>query len=97
MSTATAGSTEWQSLLASANERVDRYVETKEKDEDKLLKDGLKALLEWLPEGGRESLARDVADTDTDQALFDVFHNLLTCLVSPRMCLLSNTPAHVRC
>lgn len=81
-------------VLPSAIERVDRYVETKENDEDNLLKDGLKALLEWLPEGGRESLARDVINTDTDQALFEVFHNLLTCLVSPRMCSLSTAPVH---
>lgn len=59
-------------------------------DKDRLLKDGLKALLEWLPEAGRQSLANDVSRCIADKALSNVFHGLLTCLVVPSMFMLGS-------
>jgi hypothetical protein len=39
--------------------------------------------VEWLPEGGRESVARDIVNASTDENLYAVFHNLLTGLAAP--------------
>ncbi|KAJ5722685.1 hypothetical protein N7488_000720 [Penicillium malachiteum] len=40
------------------------------------------ACLEWLPDGGRESLMRDINDQEDDDGLFLVFQNLCTGLFS---------------
>jgi hypothetical protein len=47
------------------------------------LQPSLNAFIEWLPEGGRESVARDIISAITDKDLYDVFKNLLTGLAAP--------------
>jgi hypothetical protein len=47
------------------------------------LQPSLNAFIEWLPEGGRESVARDIISATTDKDLYDVFKNLLTGLAAP--------------
>lgn len=60
---------------ATAKERILEYVPDGRPDEDKLPA-ALEAFLTWLPEGGRESLARDITNAADDQALHQVYHNL---------------------
>ena len=61
----------------------------------------MRAFLDFLPEGGRESVARDVlkcGDDDDDGRLYEVFRDLKTALLQPSKFLpaktqLSNLPA----
>lgn len=72
----------WESLKSAAKARVDNYTPA-DRAHDALLCSSLHAFLEWLPEGGRESVARDITNSITDDSLWRVFHNLLTGLLYP--------------
>lgn len=54
-----------------------------QRKDDNILAPTLAACLEWLPGNGKISLARDIEDANTDEALYVVFKNLLTCLALP--------------
>ncbi|PKX94235.1 uncharacterized protein P174DRAFT_485959 [Aspergillus novofumigatus IBT 16806] len=44
------------------------------------------AFLEWLPPGGQTSVARDIVDSgNDDHKLWQVFHDLLACILYPMM------------
>lgn len=82
LSTATEASEAWATLEGEAKERIITYKPQNRADEEKL-KPSLDAFLEWLPEGGRESVARDIIDAKTDEDLYSVFRNLVTGLAVP--------------
>ncbi|KAJ5888103.1 hypothetical protein N7495_008144 [Penicillium taxi] len=75
---------DWSTLEASAKLRVEAYNPASRPSEDKL-KSSLIALIKWLPQGGRDSLARDILDSKTDEELHAVFFNLLTGLTALRI------------
>lgn len=82
LSTNTETSEAWTELAEAARERITTYQSQNRVDEEKL-KPSLDAFLEWLPEGGRESMATDIINTKTDEDLYSVFKNLLTGLAAP--------------
>ncbi|KAK2799929.1 hypothetical protein FQN50_008322 [Emmonsiellopsis sp. PD_5] len=60
-----------------------QYVQANRKNDDKVIPT-LLALLEWLPDEGKTSFARDILDTsDNDDDLHAVFWNLVCGLLSP--------------
>ncbi|OJJ47740.1 hypothetical protein ASPZODRAFT_63861 [Penicilliopsis zonata CBS 506.65] len=69
-------------LVDAAKERVGNYQAQNRPNEDKL-QPGLLAFLEWLPDHGCISLARDILKLNSDKDLYDVYHNLLTALATP--------------
>lgn len=69
----------WPELQIEAASRLEQYV-PQQKDDERL-KACLLAFLQWLPEGGRESLARDILQCNTDEDLYKVFLNLRTGLL----------------
>lgn len=70
-------------LRAEATERIDRY-ELHNRPDEAVLKASLHAFLGWLPEKGRGAMVRDIKKSATsDDTLYDVFRNLLTCLAAP--------------
>ncbi|EAW21326.1 uncharacterized protein NFIA_064900 [Aspergillus fischeri NRRL 181] len=72
----------WEALRAEAAERVDSY-EPQNRPDEAILKASLHAFLQWLPEKGRSAVARDIINATSDKTLYEVFHNLFTCLVAP--------------
>lgn len=72
----------WAALKEAAKERIPRYQSENRVHEEKL-QPSLNAFIEWLPEGGRESVARDIVNAITDGDLYSVFHSLLTDLTAP--------------
>lgn len=73
---------DWPTLAALAKGRIDRYAPTRGMD-DRLLARCLRAFIDFLPEGGRESIARDIIDCgDDDDKLFGVFYSLYSALLS---------------
>ena len=82
MSTDTESSETWPTLVVAAKERIARY-QSQDRIHEEKLKPSLNAFVEWLPEKGRESVARDIVNSTTDEDLYDVFHNLLTGLALP--------------
>jgi hypothetical protein len=82
MSTDTESSETWPSLAAAAMERTAKY-QSRHRAYDQILQASLDAFVNWLPAGGRESVARDIVDATTDKDLYDVFHNLFTGLALP--------------
>lgn len=68
--------------IEAAKKRITKY-QSQNRLHEENLQPSLNAFLEWLPEGGRESIARDIINATTDKALYDVFNNLLTGLVLP--------------
>ncbi|KAF5865276.1 hypothetical protein ETB97_004859 [Aspergillus alliaceus] len=82
MSTDTESSATWPSLAAAAKERLAKY-QPEHRVHEHILQPSLDAFITWLPEGGRESVARDIVNATTDKDLYDVFHNLLTGLAVP--------------
>ncbi|KAF7118935.1 hypothetical protein CNMCM5793_008573 [Aspergillus hiratsukae] len=82
MSTETDTSESWETLRAEATERIDRY-ELHNRPDEAVLKASLHAFLAWLPEKGRGAIARDIKNATSDDTLYDVFLNLLTCLAAP--------------
>lgn len=74
---------QWPGLHDRAKDRVRNYVSasaSENKNDGKLIS-CLIAFLEWLPEGGRESLARDLVECDDDTDVYDIFDNFRTGLV----------------
>jgi GrpB-like predicted nucleotidyltransferase (UPF0157 family) len=70
-------------LIDIAGARVERYVNGGRPHEE-YLSASLKAFLEWLPPGGQTSVARDIVNAgNDDQKLWQVFHDLLACLLYP--------------
>ncbi|GIK02898.1 hypothetical protein Aspvir_006961 [Aspergillus viridinutans] len=68
-------------LIDAARARVESYVNG-ERPHEEYLRPCLKAFLEWLPPGGQTSVARDIVNAgNDDQKLWQVFHDLLTCLL----------------
>lgn len=82
LSTASETSVSWQLLKTEAIQRVSEHHAKGRKFEDKL-EDTLNAFLEWLPESGCSSIARDMISAEGDDELYDVFHNLVTGLAIP--------------
>ncbi|KAK2788760.1 hypothetical protein FQN52_006516 [Onygenales sp. PD_12] len=72
----------WTALAEQAKARVSAY-RRHGKPHEENLQPSLNAFIDWLPEKGWESIARDILDAKTDGALYAVFHNLLTALVAP--------------
>lgn len=72
----------WTTLADQARARVTSYKSQNRVDEEKLAP-SFYAFLEWLPEGGRESIARDIINAKTDEDLYYVFKNLVTGLAVP--------------
>ncbi|RAL02491.1 HNH endonuclease signature motif containing protein, partial [Aspergillus ibericus CBS 121593] len=72
----------WPSLRKEAEARIANYTHQKRPNEDKL-QASLNAFLQWLPEGGRESIARDIVGASTDDKLHEGFSNLLSALAMP--------------
>ncbi|KAK2749347.1 hypothetical protein FQN55_003673 [Onygenales sp. PD_40] len=72
----------WPTLKAQAETRLREYRPGGRDGDDKLVA-LLQALLDWLPEEGIDSIARDVNQSETDEALYGVFANLCSGLVYP--------------
>ncbi|KAK2754679.1 hypothetical protein FQN54_006812 [Arachnomyces sp. PD_36] len=70
----------WPELKQRAIARVTAY-EPSRGDDDKLVA-CLLAFLDWLPVGGRDSLARDIEQCGSDEGLYQQFNNLRSCLIS---------------
>lgn len=82
MSTDTEPSESWPALKAKARQKIAAY-QPQKRPREEILQSSLIAFLEWLPENGRESVARDIVNATTDEALYEVFHTLLTGLAVP--------------
>ncbi|GLA30920.1 hypothetical protein AnigIFM63326_009355 [Aspergillus niger] len=82
LSTDTEASETMPKLLSDANERISLYTAQGRQDEDKL-KPALQAFLEWLPDDGKVSIARDILHATTDDLLYQMFFNLFTALAMP--------------
>jgi hypothetical protein len=73
----------WTVLSDLARRRVNRY-ETKSRGSlESKLTACLLACIDYLPDGGKESLARDIRKADTDDDLYAVFSSLCTGLLCP--------------
>ncbi|KAG2022032.1 hypothetical protein GB937_004126 [Aspergillus fischeri] len=83
------GAQAWQGSASkpshTARARVEHYV-NRGRPHKEYLRASLKAFLEWLPPGGQTSVARDIINTgNDDHKLWQVFHDLLSCLLYPMM------------
>ncbi|KAJ5487337.1 hypothetical protein N7530_001637 [Penicillium desertorum] len=77
--------TAWEVRRANAEARIDRYVligEDKRPSEN-ILKQSLRALLEWLPPGGRDHHARLILRANSDEALWRQFWDVCCYLAAP--------------
>ncbi|KAL4783343.1 hypothetical protein BJX76DRAFT_348655 [Aspergillus varians] len=72
----------WPSMYEAAKRRATSYKPTK-RPNDLQLTSTLLAFLEWLPEQGQRSVAKDINEAQTDESLWEVFHNLVTGLLYP--------------
>ncbi|OJD10285.1 hypothetical protein AJ78_08650 [Emergomyces pasteurianus Ep9510] len=79
LSTETGDET-WEVLSSQATDRINKYVQANRKKDDKVIST-LLALLEWLPDEGKLSFARDILACDNDDQLHAVFWNLVTGLL----------------
>lgn len=71
----------WQEQKKLAETRIDEYKDCSRPNEKGLAKT-LRAALNWLPQGGRDQLAKDIIDVDKDdEALWAVFDNLRTAVI----------------
>lgn len=70
----------WNDLKARTHERLSRYEVTKESEK---LQDCFGGLLNWLPPGGRNSIAHDILDAESDEMLLATYENIRTCLLQP--------------
>ncbi|XHF96695.1 hypothetical protein AWENTII_000314 [Aspergillus wentii] len=69
-------------LVEAARQRIDAYEIAGRGDDEKLIP-SLHAFIDYLPEGGRETVASDVVNSMSDQALWAVYNDLLTGLALP--------------
>ncbi|PYH93147.1 hypothetical protein BO71DRAFT_328422 [Aspergillus ellipticus CBS 707.79] len=74
--------TDWDALKVQAQTRVQKDAPSDRQNEEMLV-DCLFACLKWLPDGGRESLAREIIISETDGSLWKVYQNLLANLLYP--------------
>ncbi|OJJ42581.1 hypothetical protein ASPZODRAFT_104994 [Penicilliopsis zonata CBS 506.65] len=81
----------WEALKAQAQEILSKYSPSKGSTDAKLITT-YQALLEFLPEGGREAIARDVVKAQGSDQLFDAFKNVVTCLLTPMRAAGGKTP-----
>ncbi|KAL2825450.1 hypothetical protein BDW59DRAFT_161677 [Aspergillus cavernicola] len=72
----------WSEIYQNAKDRATNYTPAKRSNDGKLTS-LLLALLEWLPQEGKESVAKDINEAKTDDALWEVFQNLVTGLLRP--------------
>ncbi|KAE8144406.1 hypothetical protein BDV25DRAFT_96108 [Aspergillus avenaceus] len=72
----------WPLLAEKGRERIARY-QPHDRHFDEQVQSSLNAFIDWLPEGGRESIARDCIKATTDDDLYQVFENLFTGLAIP--------------
>ncbi|CDM29134.1 hypothetical protein DTO012A7_1029 [Penicillium roqueforti] len=82
----------WNDLKARTHERLSRYEVTKESEK---LQDCFGGLLDWLPPGGRNSIAHDILDAESDEMLLATYENIRTCLLQPIKASGGKTPAPV--
>ncbi|KAB8271513.1 hypothetical protein BDV30DRAFT_240487 [Aspergillus minisclerotigenes] len=80
----------WPLLAEKGRERIARY-QPQDRPYDEILKPSLDAFIEWLPRGGRESIARDIVRANTDDDLYQVFANLFRGLAVPSKYKILNT------
>ncbi|OJJ43568.1 hypothetical protein ASPZODRAFT_28230 [Penicilliopsis zonata CBS 506.65] len=76
------GQEPWAELKQRAKARITSYKPARRANDDKL-QDCLRCFIDILPADGQESIARDIADCQTDEDLWRVYHNLLTGLLLP--------------
>ncbi|CDM35412.1 unnamed protein product [Penicillium roqueforti FM164] len=74
---------DWSTLAAKAQARVSQYKPQQHQQHANFLPVSLNAFITWLPEGGRECLARDIIGSKSDNELYDIFSNLLTGPATP--------------
>jgi hypothetical protein len=72
-------------LEPRAKERVQAYQLSNRKEEESL-KPCLTSCLDYMPQEGRESLARDVIEVPKDRALRRVYDKIYTGLLGPSEC-----------
>ncbi|KAJ5690917.1 hypothetical protein N7488_012484 [Penicillium malachiteum] len=79
---ATAGGADdqWENLKARAHERLGRFTVTEESEK---LQDCFTALLNWLPAGGRDAVAHDILNSNSDKKLTATFERICTRLLFP--------------
>ncbi|KAE8156608.1 hypothetical protein BDV40DRAFT_293396 [Aspergillus tamarii] len=82
MSTDRKSHESWPLLAEEGRKRIARY-QPQNRGYDEMVKPSLCAFIDWLPEGGRESIARDCIIATTDDDLYQVFENLFTGLAIP--------------
>ena len=82
MSTDSESHESWPLLAEEGRKRIARY-QPQNRGYDEMVKPSLCAFIDWLPEGGRESIARDCIIATTDDDLYQVFENLFTGLAIP--------------
>jgi hypothetical protein len=85
LNTIVQDTTAWEIRRANAEARIDRYVligEDKRPSEN-ILKQSLRALLEWLPPGGRDHHARLILRANSDEALWRQFWDVCCYLAAP--------------
>ncbi|KAJ9391484.1 hypothetical protein DTO063F5_1094 [Paecilomyces variotii] len=71
----------WPDLARRAKEKINQYECIPFLDDEKLVPCMI-ALLDYLPEGGRESTARDILSCEGNKKkLYDVFQNICSCLL----------------
>lgn len=75
---------EWPVLAVRAKVRIDAYRQKKEKYNENLART-MHAFIDFLPEGGCQSVARDIVGCANDGELFAVFKKLYTGLLFPSM------------
>ncbi|KAJ5661686.1 uncharacterized protein N7477_009302 [Penicillium maclennaniae] len=63
--------------------------------ESEMLKDCLRGLLDWLPPGGRDSIAHEILDAESDEKLLATYENILICLLQPIKASGGKTPTPV--
>lgn len=75
---------DWETLNSQAKARIDKYIPCDDRA-DHLLVPTLHAFLVWLPQAGREKVARDIlADPSrTDEGLYGIYDHLRTSLLVP--------------
>lgn len=76
----------WPDLARRAKEKINQYEYIPSLDDEKLVPCMI-ALLDYLPEGGRESIARDILGCESNKKkLYDVFQNIRSCLLFASKC-----------
>lgn len=83
MSTNPESSETWAALAAATKPRISKYQSQNNLLHEDKFQPLLNAFVDWIPEGGREFVARYIVNASTNEDLYDVSRNLLTGLVAP--------------